>query len=92
LEKRRLKGDPVAVYNFLKGTVEGRGTDLLSLVTSDRTQGVLGSARRRLIFTRSQEGAQPGGLTHTPNHSELSSPGAGLCAMFLTTCLTLNKT
>ena len=39
LEKRRLRGDLMAVCNFLKGISGGGGTDLLSLVTSNRTQG-----------------------------------------------------
>ncbi|KAK4811071.1 hypothetical protein QYF61_016357 [Mycteria americana] len=39
LEKRRLKGDVLAVYNFFKRGSGGGGADLLSLVTSDRTRG-----------------------------------------------------
>ncbi|GAB0179754.1 mitochondrial enolase superfamily member 1 [Grus japonensis] len=39
LEKRRLRGDPIAAYSFLTRGSEGAGTDLLPLVTSDRTRG-----------------------------------------------------
>ncbi|KAJ7420422.1 hypothetical protein BTVI_21639 [Pitangus sulphuratus] len=38
LEKRRLRGDLVAVYNFLVSGRGGAGTDFFSLVNSDRTQ------------------------------------------------------
>ncbi|KAK4816218.1 hypothetical protein QYF61_013456 [Mycteria americana] len=37
LEKRRLRGDFMAVYTFLKGGSGGGGAHLLSLVTRDRT-------------------------------------------------------
>jgi len=39
LEKRRLWGDLIADYNFLKGNSGGRGADLLFLAISDRTHG-----------------------------------------------------
>ncbi|KAJ7407778.1 hypothetical protein BTVI_61747 [Pitangus sulphuratus] len=37
--KRRLRGDRIAVYNFIVRGRGGTGTDLSSVVTSDRTQG-----------------------------------------------------
>ena len=39
LEKRRLRGDLIAVYSFLMRGSGGAGTDLFSLVTSKKTQG-----------------------------------------------------
>lgn len=37
LEKRRLKSDFTAVYNFFMGSSQGGGADLLCLLTSNRT-------------------------------------------------------
>jgi len=39
LEKRRLQGDPIATFQYLKGAYRKDGEGLFTRVCSDRTRG-----------------------------------------------------
>ncbi|KAJ7408461.1 hypothetical protein BTVI_59458 [Pitangus sulphuratus] len=49
LERRRLRGDLIVIFNILLKGSRGEDTDLYSLITSDRSQGNIMKMNHRII-------------------------------------------
>ena len=84
-----LRGDFIAVYSFFRRGSGGGGADLLSLVTSDRTQGKgmkLCQGKFKLVIRKwsftervvCHWNRVPKGVVTAPSLSEFKEQGVGL--------------